>query len=57
MPYPSNALLKMENVVCNPHLGCVARENDESYYGEAFDLILAFANGKPINVANPEVLK
>ncbi len=47
----------MENVVCNPHLGYVARENDESYYGAAFDLIVAFANGKPINVANPEVLK
>lgn len=53
----NHPLLKMENVVCTPHLGYVARENYESYYGAAIDQIVAFAEGKPINVANPDVLK
>ncbi|MFM9971496.1 MAG: D-2-hydroxyacid dehydrogenase family protein [Burkholderiales bacterium] len=53
----NHPLLKMDNVVCTPHLGYVARENYESYYGAAIDQIVAFANGKPINVANPDLLK
>ena len=53
----NHPLLKMENVVCTPHLGYVARENYASYYGAAIDQIVAFAEGKPINVANPDVLK
>ena len=46
-------LLKMENVVCTPHLGYVDRDTYEKYYGGAVDAILAFAGGKPINVLNP----
>lgn len=53
----NNALLQMDNVVCTPHLGYVARENYESYYGAAIEQIVAFAAGAPINVVNPEVLK
>ncbi|HXF66091.1 MAG TPA: D-2-hydroxyacid dehydrogenase family protein [Burkholderiales bacterium] len=49
-------LLKMENVVCTPHLGYVDRDTYEKYYGEAVDAILAFAAGKPVNVLNPEAL-
>jgi D-3-phosphoglycerate dehydrogenase len=50
-------LLKMKNVVCTPHLGYVDRDTYEKYYGAAVDSILAFAEGKPANVLNPEVLK
>ncbi len=50
-------LLKMDNVVCTPHLGYVERDTYEKYYGAAIDSIVAFAEGKPINVLNPEVLK
>ncbi len=50
-------LLKMENVLCTPHLGYVTRENYEAYYRTVIDQILAFAAGAPINVANPQVLK
>ncbi len=50
-------LLKMENVLCTPHLGYVTRENYESYYGTVIEQILAFAAGSPINVANPQVMK
>lgn len=50
-------LLKMDNVVCTPHLGYVDRDTYEKYYGAAVDSILAFAGGKPANLLNPDVLK
>ena len=50
-------LLKMDNVICTPHLGYVDRDTYEKYYGAAVDMVLAFADGKPVNVLNPEVLK
>jgi len=53
----NHPLLKMDNVVCTPHLGYVDRDTYEKYYGAAVDSILAYAEGKPINVLNPEVLK
>jgi D-3-phosphoglycerate dehydrogenase len=49
-------LLHMENATCTPHLGYVTREAYEQYYGLVVDQIVAFAAGKPFNVANPEVL-
>jgi D-3-phosphoglycerate dehydrogenase len=53
----NHPLLKMDNVVCTPHLGYVDRDTYEKYYGAAVDSILAYADGKPVNVLNPEVLK
>ncbi len=53
----NHPLLKMDNVVCTPHLGYVEKGTYESYFGAAIDQILAFAAGKPINVLNPEVLE
>lgn len=50
-------LLHMDNVLCTPHLGYVVRENYESYYATVVDQLLAFSAGKPINIANPAVLK
>jgi len=52
----THPLLKMDNVVCTPHLGYVERDSYELYFGQAFDQVIAFAAGKPINVVNPEVL-
>jgi len=52
----NHPLLKMDNVVCTPHLGYVDQETYEKYYGAAVDNILAFAAGKPVNVLNPEAL-
>ena len=46
----SNPLLKMKNVLCTPHLGYVEERVYEGIYGVAVDQILAFAEGKPINV-------
>ena len=50
-------LLKMKNCVCTPHLGYVDRDTYEKYYGAAVDGILAYAEGKPANLLNPDVLK
>jgi D-3-phosphoglycerate dehydrogenase len=52
----NHPLLKMDNVVCTPHLGYVDRDTYEKYYGAAVDNLLAFAEGKPVNVLNPEAL-
>lgn len=53
----NHPLLKMDNVVCTPHLGYVDRDTYEKYYGAAVDSIVAYAEGRPINVLNPEALK
>jgi D-3-phosphoglycerate dehydrogenase len=50
-------LLALDNVVCTPHLGYVERDAYEAQFSEIFEQILAYANGKPINVVNPEVLE
>jgi D-3-phosphoglycerate dehydrogenase / 2-oxoglutarate reductase len=49
-------LLAMDNVVCVPHLGYVERDGLETMFSTIFDQMIAYAGGKPINVANPEVL-
>jgi D-3-phosphoglycerate dehydrogenase len=54
---PDHPLLKMDNVVCTPHLGYVERDGYERIFGAIFDQILAFAAGKPINVINPAALR
>jgi len=52
----NHPLLKMDNVVCTPHLGYVDRDTYEKYYGAAVDNLLAYSEGKPVNVLNPEAL-
>jgi D-3-phosphoglycerate dehydrogenase len=49
-------LLKMNNVICTPHLGYVTRESYEEYYAVVVDDLVNFAAGKPSNVLNPEAL-
>ncbi len=49
-------LLKMDNAICTPHLGYVERDSYESYYDAAVEQIVAYAEGRPINVVNPEAL-
>jgi D-3-phosphoglycerate dehydrogenase len=53
----SHPLIKMDNVVCTPHLGYVEEDTYEAYYGTAIDHIVAYAAGKPINLLNPEALQ
>jgi D-3-phosphoglycerate dehydrogenase len=49
-------LLALDNVVCTPHLGYVERDGLEHFFNIIFDQILAYANGRPVNVVNPEAL-
>jgi D-3-phosphoglycerate dehydrogenase len=52
----NHPLLKMENVVCTPHLGYVDRDGYEAMFTAIFDQVLAYAAGKPVNVVNPDAL-
>jgi D-3-phosphoglycerate dehydrogenase / 2-oxoglutarate reductase len=49
-------LLRMENVICTPHIGFVERESYELYFSAAFKNILAFDEGDTSSVANLEAL-
>ena len=52
----NNPLLAMDNVVCTPHLGFVELASIENMFSMIFDQILAYTNGRPINIVNPAVL-
>jgi len=52
----NHPLLGMENVVCTPHLGYVERGQLEATFAVIFDQVLAYADGRPFNVVNPETL-
>jgi D-3-phosphoglycerate dehydrogenase / 2-oxoglutarate reductase len=49
-------LLALDNAVCTPHIGYVERAGYESQFTSSFRQIIAYVEGKPINVVNPEVL-
>lgn len=48
----NHPLLALSNAVCTPHLGYVERDSYESYFGQAFDQVVAFAEGNPVHVVN-----
>jgi D-3-phosphoglycerate dehydrogenase / 2-oxoglutarate reductase len=50
-------LLRLENAVCTPHIGYVEQDSYELYFGAAFDNVVAFVNGQPTSIVNPEALK
>ena len=54
---PAHPLLAMDNVVCTPHIGYVTRDEYEIQFSDVFDQIVAYGEGKPINVANPQVFE
>ena len=53
---PNHPLLKMDNVICTPHIGYVSRDEYETQFSDIFDQIVAYASGNPVNVVNPDVL-
>ncbi len=53
---PAHPLLTMDNVLCTPHIGYVTRDEYEIQFTDIFDQILAYADGSPTNVVNPDVL-
>lgn len=52
---PEDPLLKMDNVVCTPHIGYVTRDEYELQFSDIFDQIVAYTAGTPTNVVNPQV--
>ena len=54
---PSDPLLSMDNVVCTPHIGYVTTDEYELQFADIFDQIVAYADGAPTNVVNPDGLE
>jgi D-3-phosphoglycerate dehydrogenase / 2-oxoglutarate reductase len=52
----AHPLLKMKNVICTPHLGYCEDDGYEGIFGGAVTRLLAWIDGKPIDVINPEAL-
>ena len=57
-PLPANHPLRtLPNTVLTPHLGYCAGEVYAQFYGQSIENIIAFLDGKPIRVLNPEALR
>ena len=52
----NDPLTTMNNVICTPHIGYVTEDEFDVQFSDVFDQIVAYNNGKPIHVINPEVL-
>lgn len=53
-PDPEHPLRQLRNVTLSPHLGYVTRETLAAFYGESIEAVLAWLDGTPIRIANPE---
>jgi D-3-phosphoglycerate dehydrogenase len=51
------ALLRLENCICTPHIGYVEQDSYELYFGTAFDNVVNFIKGTPTNIVNPGALQ
>lgn len=52
----NHPLLAMPNVICSHHIAWAEHDTFELYFGEAFENLVAFANGAPRSVVNPQAL-
>jgi len=53
---PGHPLTTLDNVVLSPHLGYVVEPAFRAFYADAIENVLAYLDGKPIRVMNPETL-
>ncbi|WP_343536728.1 D-2-hydroxyacid dehydrogenase family protein [Sphingobacterium thalpophilum] len=53
---PQHPLFLLPNVICTPHLGYVEENAYEQLFKLAFENIVAFAQGRPQHIVNPQVL-
>jgi phosphoglycerate dehydrogenase-like enzyme len=57
-PLPRDHPLRLlPNVTLSPHLGYVAREMLGTFYADTVESVLAWLDGAPIRIANPEALQ
>lgn len=52
----NHPLLTLPNVLCTHHIAWAEHDTFELYFGEAFENVVAFTNGAPRGVVNPQVL-
>ncbi len=55
-PAADHPFRSMDNVTVTPHLGYVTRETLTVFYTDTLEAVVAFADGAPIRVANPDAL-
>jgi phosphoglycerate dehydrogenase-like enzyme len=56
-PLPANHPLRSApNTVMTPHLGYGVQETWQEFYGQSLENTLAFLDGKPVRVVNPEAI-
>jgi phosphoglycerate dehydrogenase-like enzyme len=53
---PDHPLRKAQNTVLTPHLGYCVQETWNAFYPQMIENALAFMDGTPVRVTNPEVL-
>jgi phosphoglycerate dehydrogenase-like enzyme len=54
-PLPADSpLRRVPNLLLTPHIGYATREAFEVFYPATLDCVLAFLDGKPVNVLGPE---
>jgi phosphoglycerate dehydrogenase-like enzyme len=56
-PPPDHPFRSMDNVTLTPHLGYATHETLAAFYSDSLEAIVAFADGSPIRVSNPEALE
>ena len=55
-PAADHPFRTMDNVTVTPHLGYVTRETLTAFYIDTLEAVVAYANGTPIRIANPDAL-
>jgi phosphoglycerate dehydrogenase-like enzyme len=53
-PEPDHPLRRLPNVTLSPHLGYVTREMLAAFYADSIEAVVAWLDGTPIRIANPE---
>jgi len=56
MTDPDDPLLRHPNLIATPHIGFVTEDEFDLQFSDIFDQVVAYAEGAPLHVINPEVL-
>jgi len=54
---PGHRLTTFDNVVLTPHLGYVSEATFRAFYQDGLENLLAWLDGKPVRVINPEAIR